>query len=156
MKLNVGGFGLAVGIVVAAAFTICAFFVALAPEATADFIGYLLHIDLSGLARPISWGSTLLAFSESVSGRLYGLLLQQRYTMFGFRDERQYRDDFKSAWSYGANVRLNFDPQESETCSELVLIPAFNKRSALQFTDVLSPTLPQLCQNYLLVCWKIE
>ena len=51
MKLNVWAFGLAV------AFTICAFFVAVAPEATASFIGYLLHINLSGLTRPIRWGS---------------------------------------------------------------------------------------------------
>jgi hypothetical protein len=57
MKLNVWAFGVAIGIVIAAAFTICAFFVAVAPQATADFIGYLLHINLSGLARPISWGS---------------------------------------------------------------------------------------------------
>jgi len=57
MKLNVWAFGVAIGIVIAAAFTICALFVALAPEATGDFIGYLLHINLSGLTRPISWGS---------------------------------------------------------------------------------------------------
>jgi hypothetical protein len=57
MKINVWAFGSAVGIVIAAAFTICAFFVAVAPEATAAFIGYLLHIDLSGLTRPITWGS---------------------------------------------------------------------------------------------------
>ena len=57
MKLNVWAFGVAIGIVIAAAFTICAFFVAVTPEATADFIGYLLHINLSGLARPISWAS---------------------------------------------------------------------------------------------------
>ena len=57
MKLNVWRFGLAVGTVIAGAFTICAFFVAVAPEATAAFIGYLLHIDLSGLARPITWAS---------------------------------------------------------------------------------------------------
>lgn len=57
MKLNIWAFGLAVGIVIAAAFTICAFFVAVAPEATAAFIGYFLHINLSGLARPITWAS---------------------------------------------------------------------------------------------------
>jgi len=43
--------------VIAAAFTICAFFFAVAPEATAAFIGYLLHINLSGLARSITWAS---------------------------------------------------------------------------------------------------
>ena len=57
MQLNVRAFGLAVGIVVAAAFTICSFFVAVAPEATAGFIGYMLHVDLAGLTRAISWTS---------------------------------------------------------------------------------------------------
>jgi 2TM family of unknown function (DUF5676) len=57
MKLNVWGFGLAVGAVVAAAFTICAFFVAIAAQATTEFFGYLLHINLSGLSRLITWPS---------------------------------------------------------------------------------------------------
>jgi hypothetical protein len=57
MKLNVWAFGSSVGIAVAAGFTICALFVAIAPEATAAFIGYLLHINLSGLTRPITWAS---------------------------------------------------------------------------------------------------
>ena len=57
IKLNVWAFGIAVGTAIAAAFTICAFFVALAPQATAAFIGHLLHINLSSLARPITWAS---------------------------------------------------------------------------------------------------
>jgi len=57
MKLNVRGFAIAVGTVIAAAFSICAFFVAVAPEATATFIGYLLHINLTGLTRALSWPS---------------------------------------------------------------------------------------------------
>ena len=55
MKLDVRAFGLAVGIVVAAAFTICSFFVAVTPEATAELIGYMLHVNLAGLTRAISW-----------------------------------------------------------------------------------------------------
>ena len=57
MEFKASAFGLAVGIVVAAAFTICAFFVAVAPEATAAVIGYLLHINLAALTRSISWAS---------------------------------------------------------------------------------------------------
>lgn len=57
MKLKASAFGLAVGIVAAAAFTVCSFFVAVVPESTADFIGYLLHINLAGLTRAISWAS---------------------------------------------------------------------------------------------------
>lgn len=57
MKLNIWAFALAVGTITAAAFTICAFFVAVAPEGTAAFIGYLLHTNLSGLTWPITWAS---------------------------------------------------------------------------------------------------
>ena len=57
MQLNIRAFGLEVGIVVAAAFTICSFFVAVAPEVTAGFIGYMLHVNLAGLTRAISWTS---------------------------------------------------------------------------------------------------
>jgi len=82
MKLNIWAFGLAVGIVIAAAFTICAFFVAVAPEATATFIGYLLHINLSGLARPITWASYVagvlgvgiwMALWAAAAAKLYNL-----------------------------------------------------------------------------------
>jgi len=57
MKLNVRGFSLAVASVIAAAFSVCAFFVAVAPEATAAFVGYLLHINLTGLTQALSWPS---------------------------------------------------------------------------------------------------
>lgn len=57
MKLHIRAFALAVGGSTAAAFSICAFFVAIAPEATAEFIGYLMHINLTELSRSISWGS---------------------------------------------------------------------------------------------------
>ena len=57
MKLTASAFGLAVAIVVAASFTVCSFFVAIAPETTAEWIGYFLHINLGGLSRSISWAS---------------------------------------------------------------------------------------------------
>lgn len=57
MKLDIRAFALAVGGVTAAVFTICAFFVAIAPEATRAFFSYLFHIDLAGMASTISWGS---------------------------------------------------------------------------------------------------
>jgi hypothetical protein len=57
MKLNASAFGLALAIVVAASFTVCSVFFAIAPEATAELIGYLLHINLAGLSRSINWAS---------------------------------------------------------------------------------------------------
>ena len=59
MKLDIRAFALAVGSVTAVVFTICAFFVAVAPEATRAFFSYLFHIDLTGMASTISWGSYL-------------------------------------------------------------------------------------------------
>ncbi len=46
MKLNIRAFALAVGSTTAVAFSICAFLVVLAPQPTAAFIGYLLHINI--------------------------------------------------------------------------------------------------------------
>jgi hypothetical protein len=42
---------------VAVAFTICSLFVAVAPAATTEFIGYLLHINLAGVTRTLTWAS---------------------------------------------------------------------------------------------------
>ena len=57
MELKPSALGLGVGIAAAVGFTVCAIFVALALEATAEFIGYVLHINLAGLTRSISWAS---------------------------------------------------------------------------------------------------
>ena len=56
MKLNIKAFAAAIGTVTAILFAVCAFFIAVAPEPTMAFFGYLLHVDLGGIARPISWG----------------------------------------------------------------------------------------------------
>ena len=84
MKLNVREFALAVGVVVAAAFSVCAFFVAVAPETTAAFLGYLLHIKLTGLTQAITWQSFFAgvlfvgvwaALWAAVAAELYNLFL---------------------------------------------------------------------------------
>jgi len=85
MTLHIRAFAISVGLVTAVAFTICAFFVALAPEATRAFFSYLFHIDLTGLAWPISWESFLAGLVASTLGMgllgafvawLYNLQLQ--------------------------------------------------------------------------------
>ena len=45
------------GIVAAATFAICGAFVAFVPGAVSSFFGWILHIDLSTVARPISVAS---------------------------------------------------------------------------------------------------
>ncbi len=57
MKLDTRAFAIAAALVVAALFLICAFFVALAPEATTTFAGHLIHADLSGFTRSLTWAT---------------------------------------------------------------------------------------------------
>lgn len=84
MKLKIWPLSISVGIVTAVLFAICAFFVAVAPEATAAFFGYLFHIDLSGLTRPISLGNFFagllassigMGFSAAVVAWIYNKML---------------------------------------------------------------------------------
>lgn len=57
MKLDIRAFAIATALVTAVLFVICAFFVALAPRETTAVAGYLVHADLSGLSRSLTWGN---------------------------------------------------------------------------------------------------
>ena len=57
MKLDARAFGLAAGMTAAALFVLCALAVAIAPGATTAFAGYLIHTDLSGLSRSLTFGT---------------------------------------------------------------------------------------------------
>ena len=57
MYLEARALGLAAGTAAAAVFTLCALAVAVAPAATTSFASSLIHLDLTGLARTITWGS---------------------------------------------------------------------------------------------------
>lgn len=59
MKLNTQALVKAVALVAAVSYAACALWVALAPEGMMRTVGYLLHIDLSGISRPISLGGVL-------------------------------------------------------------------------------------------------
>ena len=72
MKLSIWPFSLSVGIVTAAAAIICGLLIALAPEATMAVVSYLFHIDLTGLARTITWGGFLAGFVVSVLTMMLG------------------------------------------------------------------------------------
>ena len=84
MKLNISAFASAMGFALAAGFTVCAFFVAVAPEATAAVIGYLLHINLSGLTRPLTFPSYIAgvlavglyaALWSALAAKIYNLIV---------------------------------------------------------------------------------
>jgi membrane protein YqaA with SNARE-associated domain len=57
MRLDARAFGTAAGIVAAVLFIVCALAVAVAPVSTTAFASYLVHMDLSGMARTVTLGS---------------------------------------------------------------------------------------------------
>jgi hypothetical protein len=59
MKIDIRVLALSEALVGAALFVFCAAFIALAPDATANATKYLFHMDLSNIARPVSWGGFL-------------------------------------------------------------------------------------------------
>lgn len=83
MKLDITAVAIAEGLVVAAVFVICAFVVAVVPEQTAAATRYLFHIDMSGIARPISWGGFFSGLIvSSVAMGLAGALWASIYNRF--------------------------------------------------------------------------
>jgi hypothetical protein len=57
MKLDTRAFATASAVIAAVLFVICALFVALAPRETTAVAGYLIHVDVSGMTRSLTWGS---------------------------------------------------------------------------------------------------
>ena len=53
--------GLAAGTLAALLFSLCALAVALAPEATVLLASDMIHLDLTGLARSLTWGSFVVS-----------------------------------------------------------------------------------------------
>lgn len=60
MRLELRAFALAGGLTAAVLFTICAAAVAVAPGATTAFAGSLIHADLTGFMRTLTWGNFAL------------------------------------------------------------------------------------------------
>ena len=60
MRLDSRAFGLAAGTIAAILFTLCAAAVAVAPAWTTTVASSLIHLDLSEMARTITWGSFFL------------------------------------------------------------------------------------------------
>ena len=57
MRLDARAFGIAAGATAAVLFAICSLAVAVAPEPTTAFFGYLIHMDLSQLPRTLTLAS---------------------------------------------------------------------------------------------------
>ncbi len=84
MRVNSRALGTSAGLVAAGTFVICGVLVAIVPGATSAFLGWVLHIDFSAMARPISVASFfggLILFSAFV-GICVGMVsaLYNRFT----------------------------------------------------------------------------
>lgn len=75
MKLSVQAMALAGAIVTAVFFAVCVFLVAVVPE-TVRFIGFVFHLDLTGISRAPTWASSLVgvAFLAVYVGLFGGIL----------------------------------------------------------------------------------
>jgi len=87
MAINVNALGTAAALVAGASFALCALAVMVAPGATTAFLGWVLHLDLSTMARPLtlaSFGGGLILFSAFVwivvalTGQLYNRFSTRR------------------------------------------------------------------------------
>ena len=92
MRFDTRALAIAAGTITAAVYTICALFVAINPGATSAFFGYLFHVDLSGIARPLTWLSyfagviglsLFVGFVVGLVGWLYNALEQGKLVRAG-------------------------------------------------------------------------
>ena len=71
MRLEPRAFALAGGVTAAVLFTACAGAVAIAPEATTAFAGTLIHADLSGIMRTLTWGNFVVGLAAWSGGTAF-------------------------------------------------------------------------------------
>lgn len=90
MRIDTKFLGLATAFVVAATFTLCSLIVAIAPGALSAFVSYALHIDITGIARPITFASYLVGIV--VVGVVSGVLVAAVAGIYnGFAGRRSVR-----------------------------------------------------------------
>ena len=85
MRLDTRAFALAAGGAAAILFTLCALAVAIAPDSTTALFGYLVHVDLSGLPRTLTFGSFVVgllawtvgtALTFGLAAKIYNRLIR--------------------------------------------------------------------------------
>ena len=86
MRIDSKSLGIATALTVVAVFTLCSIVVALIPDGAGTFVRYALHLDITGLARKITWGSFSLgllftaalgAVAAIVLARIYNQLTER-------------------------------------------------------------------------------
>ena len=73
-RLDIRSFTFSAGTVAAILFTLCALAVAISPGSTTALASYLVHLDLTALARPLTWASFIggLVFWAIGTGLVFG------------------------------------------------------------------------------------
>lgn len=83
MRLNTTALAVAAGVTTAIVYAACSLLVAVAPGSTTAAIGYVFHLDLTGVARPLTWGSFATGLvSVSLAVALVVALLGTLYNRF--------------------------------------------------------------------------
>ncbi|WP_445242789.1 DUF5676 family membrane protein [Microcoleus sp. POL10_C6] len=77
---------LATAIITGIAYLICILFLTVAPEITMGFFSYVLHANLSGITRSITWGSFIVGLVVwSVGTGLYAAFVARLYNKLPVR-----------------------------------------------------------------------
>ncbi|WP_071882435.1 DUF5676 family membrane protein [Stanieria cyanosphaera] len=85
-RLRMRSLFIATAVMSAVAYTICVVFIVLAPQATIGFFGYILHADLSNIARSVSFGSFIVGLlAWSLGTGLYAALIARLYNQISSR-----------------------------------------------------------------------
>jgi uncharacterized protein DUF5676 len=87
MRIDSKVLGYATALGVGGAFTICTLVVALAPNSATAFLSYALHIDLTSLARPLTWGGYLAGLV--LTSAYFGLLVAAIAGIYNHRVSRR-------------------------------------------------------------------
>ncbi len=95
MRIDSKELGYATALGVAGAFTICTLVVALAPEVATAFLSYALHIDLTSLTRPLTWGGYLAGLV--LTSAYFGLLVAAIAAIYNRRMARRLERDAVAA-----------------------------------------------------------
>ena len=86
MRLNTRLLGFATAMAAAATFTICSIIVAMAPGALSAFVSYALHIDITGIARHITFPSFLVGvLFVAIAGGGFVVVVASVYNGFATR-----------------------------------------------------------------------
>ena len=80
MKLNIRAFTIAMTVAAAILYVVCSFFVGFLPDAAMSLAGNILHMDLSGIMRPISVSGFVIGLvAISIGWGLLSLIMASFY-----------------------------------------------------------------------------